>query len=96
MSTIIFPLTLYSILLILSAMWREEEIEEILDHEEVEAELKEEQGNQNLRDYASTVGCTASYLSQVYNSVRPPSEPLLEKLGLERRVIYVRKKRRWR
>ena len=73
-------------------MWRKEEKDDIVELNET---VKEAQGEGNLRDYAESIGYSASYLSQVSNSVRPPSEKLLEKLGLERRTIYIRK-RRWK
>ncbi|HEX5426621.1 MAG TPA: hypothetical protein VFW94_24060 [Candidatus Acidoferrales bacterium] len=40
----------------------------------------------------------ASYVSQVYNGHRPPSDELLDHLELERRVTitYVKKQRRWK
>lgn len=62
---------------------------------ELDEAVKEAQGASNLREYASSIGYSASYLSQVSNGVRPPSEELLKRLGLERRIIYV-KKRRWK
>jgi transcriptional regulator with XRE-family HTH domain len=73
-------------------MWRKEDKDDVVELDEA---VKEAQGDQNLRDYAKSIGYSASYLSQVSNSVRPPSEELLEKLGLERRTIYI-KKRRWK
>lgn len=79
-------------------MWRKEDMDESLDQDGVIAKLREDQGDESLRNYADRVGCTASYLSQVCNGVRPPSDSLLDHLNLERRVIYVPKsgKRRWR
>ena len=59
--------------------------------------LKEDQGDDSLREHAARIGCTASYLSQVYNGVREPSGKLLDHLGLERETITIyRPKRRWR
>ena len=75
------------------------------DTNEQEADLQkaieEAKGNLNLREYAVSVGEKASYssyISQVSNSSRPPSDDLLSQLGLERRIIYVKKKnqRRWK
>lgn len=69
-------------------MWRREEVIE---------KLKEDQGDDSLRGYAARIGCTASYLSQVYNGVREPSEKLLDHLNLERETVTIYKpKRRWR
>lgn len=69
-------------------MWRKEEVVE---------KLKEDQGEQSLREYAHTVGCSASYLNDVYSGRREPGPKLLDHLNLERKetVIYVQK-RRWR
>jgi hypothetical protein len=70
-------------------MWRKEEVIE---------KLKEEQGERSLRTYAGAIGCSAAYLSDVYNGKRDPGPLLLNLLNLERRVVktvtYV--KRRWR
>lgn len=80
------------------AMWRKED----LDREDVIRELKEKQGDQSLRAYASSIGCTASCLNDVYSGRREPGPTILNALGLERRetVIYhrkpIKKNRRWR
>ena len=75
-------------------MWRKED----MDKEEVELKqaVEESRGTQSLRSFATSIGSDASYISQVCSNLRPPSDKLLAKLGLERRVIYVRKKRRWK
>jgi transcriptional regulator with XRE-family HTH domain len=73
-------------------MWRKEDMDKVV---ELDQAVNEAKGANNLRDYATSIGYSASYLSQVSNGVRPPSEELLEKLGLERRTIYIRK-RRWK
>ena len=80
-------------------MWRKEDMEEKPENEvspELQRAIDDARGTQNLRAYAQTVGMSASYLSQVYNGVRPPSDKLLDRLDLERRTKYVKKKRRWR
>lgn len=80
-------------------MWRKEDMEEKPENEvspELQGAIDEARGAQNLRAYAQTVNVSASYLSQVYNGVRPPSKKLLDHLDLERQVTYVKKKRRWR
>ena len=73
-------------------MWRKEDMDKVV---ELDQAIKEARGASTLRDYAESLNYSASYLSQVSNGVRPPSDELLEKLGLERRTIYV-KKRRWK
>ena len=75
-------------------MWRKEDMNE--EEIELKQAVEENRGTQSLRSYATSIGSDASYISQVCNDHRPPSDELLNKLGLERRVIYVRKKRRWR
>lgn len=78
-------------------MWRaEDKPDETMTLKEIIEELKEDQGDTSLREYAKTVGCTASYLSQVYNGVRPPSETLLTRINIERQTTYSRTKRRWK
>jgi transcriptional regulator with XRE-family HTH domain len=76
-------------------MWRKEEMDETLETDQVVGELKQDQGERSLREYASSLGVSASYLSQVYNGVRPPSKDLVAHLDLKPHTIYVRK-RRWR
>ena len=78
-------------------MWRKEEMDETLEPEQVVEELKQDQGERSLREYATSLNVSASYLSQVYNGVRPPSENLVAHLDLkpETKTIYIRK-RRWR
>jgi len=71
-------------------MWR---------REDVVKKLRDEQGERSLRKYAVSIGCSVSYLSEVYNGTRDPGEKLLNHLGLECQkivtVTYV-PKRRWR
>lgn len=70
-------------------MWRREEVVQ---------QLQKKQGRQSLRSFASSLGCSPAYLSDVYRGRRDPGPKLLEDLGLERQVktevVYV--KRRWR
>ena len=90
MSTIILsgPLDNCSQICERRCMWRREDVVQ---------KLKEDQGKQSLRQYAETLGCSASLLSQVYNGMREPSEELLNRLNLERETIVVYKpKRRWK
>lgn len=70
-------------------MWRKEDVIEM---------LKEDQGEQSLRSYATAVGCSAAYLSDVYNGRRDPGPKLLDHLGLERKekVTVTYQKRRWK
>lgn len=70
-------------------MWRKEDVIE---------QLHKEQGDRSLRSYATDIGCSASYLSDVYNGKRDPGPILLKHLNLERKevttVTYI--KRRWK
>jgi hypothetical protein len=70
-------------------MWRKEDVVE---------QLQKDQGERSLRSYATAIGCSASYLSDVYNGKRDPGQKLLDHLDLERKkvvtVTYI--KRRWK
>lgn len=70
-------------------MWRKEDVVEM---------LKKDQGDRTLRAYATAVGCSASYLHDVYNGRRDPGPKLLDHLNLERKekVVVTYQKRRWR
>jgi transcriptional regulator with XRE-family HTH domain len=62
------------------------------------ANLKRAQGERSLRAFASSLGYSHSYLSEVMNGARPPSDELLAKVGIEKevKVTYKLDKRRWR
>ena len=70
-------------------MWRKEDVIQ---------QLKTSQGDRSLRAYADTLGCSPSYLCDLYNGNREPGEKILKQLGLAKKVTktvtYV--KRRWR
>jgi hypothetical protein len=73
-------------------MWRKEDVIE---------QLKYEQGDRPLRDYATEIGCSAATLSLIYNNQRDPGEKILDHLGLEAKkvttVAYTPKEpRKWR
>lgn len=70
-------------------MWRKDDVIE---------KLKEGQGKDSLRAYARTIGCSAAYLSDVYNGKREPGPKLLDHLDLERKEIktVTYQKRRWK
>lgn len=70
----------------MGVMWRKEVVIK---------KLKEAQGNQTQAEFAATLGCSASYLNQVYSGKRAPSDKLLDHLDLECVITYV-PKRRWR
>jgi hypothetical protein len=70
-------------------MWRKEDVIQ---------KLKDSQGDRSLRAYANSLGCSPSYLSDLYSGKRDPGEKILKQLGLAKKVTrtvtYV--KRRWR
>ncbi len=70
-------------------MWRKEEVIQ---------KLRGAQGNQSLRSYARSIGCSAAYLSDVYLGKRNPGPKFLDHLGLERETVttVTYRKRRWR
>ena len=71
-------------------MWRKEDVIE---------KLREDQGNRSLRTYATVIGCTAAYLSDIYNNRRDPGPMILDHLNLTANkvttVTYTEKKK-WR
>lgn len=71
-------------------MWRKED---------VVRQLKKKQGTQSLRSFASSIGCSAAYISDIYNDRREPGPKILDELGLEKQIVttvqYVTK-RRWK
>jgi hypothetical protein len=69
-----------------------------MQREEVIEKLKKNQGEQSMRSYASTLGCSAAYISDVYAGKRDPGPLLLDTLGLECKVEITKtyQKRRWR
>lgn len=72
-------------------MWRKEDVVQQLRSAQEKRKL-------SLRSYASTLGVSPSYLSDVYKGRRDPGPALLDQLGLERKTVttvtYVKK--RWR
>jgi hypothetical protein len=69
-----------------------------MKREHVIQKLKNAQGDMSLRTYSDTIGCSPSYLCDVYAGKREPGPLILEALGLEsvvtKTVTY--RKRRWR
>jgi hypothetical protein len=55
-----------------------------MTQEQVLELLKEKQGDRSLREFALEVGCSAAYLSDVYNGNREPAKKILDYLGLTR------------
>lgn len=70
-------------------MWRKEDVIE---------ELRKNQGELSLRKYATSLGCSAAYLSDVYAGKRDPGKKLLDHLDLECQKVVTKTytRRRWR
>jgi len=63
--------------------------------------LQQKQGDRSLRSFAADMGCSASYLSDIYLGRREPGPKITAFLGFERRTTVQttyekRVKRRWR
>ena len=67
-------------------------VTELADSADVTAMLRERQGEQTLTQFASSLGCSASYISSVYSGTRSPGPKILNALG----VVRGTKIRRWR
>jgi transcriptional regulator with XRE-family HTH domain len=50
--------------------------------------LKKQQGNQTAQQFASRLGISPQYLSDVYNGRRPPGESITSALKVEKSVVY--------
>jgi transcriptional regulator with XRE-family HTH domain len=50
--------------------------------------LKRQQGDQTAQQFASRLGVSPQYLSDVYNGRRPPGESITSALKVEKAVVY--------
>ena len=50
--------------------------------------LKKQQGIQTAQQFASRLGVSPQYLSDVYNGRRPPGESITSALNVEKAVVY--------
>jgi transcriptional regulator with XRE-family HTH domain len=50
--------------------------------------LKKQQGGQTAQQFASRLGISPQYLSDVYNGRRPPGESITAALQVEKSVVY--------
>lgn len=50
--------------------------------------LKKQQGEQTAQQFASRLGVSPQYLSDVYNGRRPPGESITAALNVEKAVVY--------
>ena len=50
--------------------------------------LKKQQGEQTAQQFASRLGVSPQYLSDVYNGRRPPGESITAALRVEKAVVY--------
>ena len=50
--------------------------------------MKKQQGGQTAQQFASRLGISPQYLSDVYNRRRPPGESITSALRAEKSVVY--------
>jgi transcriptional regulator with XRE-family HTH domain len=50
--------------------------------------LKKQQGDQTAQQFASRLGISPQYLSDVYKGRRPPGESITAALQVEKSVVY--------
>jgi transcriptional regulator with XRE-family HTH domain len=50
--------------------------------------LKKQQGGQTAQQFASRIGVSPQYLSDVYNGRRPPGESITAALKVAKEVVY--------
>ena len=50
--------------------------------------LKRKQGSQTAQQFASKLGISPQYLSDVYNGRRPPGDSITSALQVEKSVVY--------
>jgi transcriptional regulator with XRE-family HTH domain len=50
--------------------------------------LKKQQGSQTGQQFATRLGVSPQYLSDVYNGRRPPGESIIAPLKVEKAVVY--------
>jgi len=50
--------------------------------------LKKQQGGQTAQQFASRIGVSPQYLSDVYNGRRPPGESITAALKVEKAMVY--------
>lgn len=54
--------------------------------------LYAQQGDRTQKEFASVMGCTSAYLSDVYAGKRDPGPKILKAMGLVKQVTY----KKWR
>lgn len=60
-----------------------------LTQQQVVELLRKKQGTRLAKELAEELGISPGYLSEIYKGTREPGPSVLEKLGLEKEVIYV-------
>ncbi len=50
--------------------------------------LKKQQGEQTAQQFATRLGVSPQYLSDVYNGRRPPGESITAALKVEKKMVY--------
>jgi transcriptional regulator with XRE-family HTH domain len=64
----------------------------ILKRDDVVALLQKRQGDRTQIQFCAEVGCSQSYLSEIYRGTRDPGQLILQWLGLEEtETTYVRR-----
>jgi transcriptional regulator with XRE-family HTH domain len=63
--------------------------------------MRKRQGSKSLSDFASDVGVSVAYVSDIYNGKRTPGPKVLNSLNVERATVYKvvplgEKTRRWK
>ena len=58
-----------------------------LTREEVVQRLREDQGQRSLRQFAKDLGCSASFISDVYQGRRHPGNRLLAMFGIRQITV---------
>ncbi len=59
----------------------------LMKTEDVIEVLRKRQGEMSLREYARIVGCSHSYLYDLYNGGRSPGNKIMKFLGLKKRRV---------
>ena len=50
--------------------------------------MKKQQGEQTAQQFATRLGVSPQYLSDVYNGRRPPGESITAALNVEKKTVY--------
>jgi len=59
-----------------------------MTQDEFVALLRKKQGKRTAREFAEELGISAAYLSDIYHGKRYAGPAVLDRLGLQRAVVY--------